>query len=110
MTGKWPIHQVDHINGMRADNRWHNLRDATPLQNARNRRPTKATGSGRVGVCFDRNRSKWSAYIGIDNRTISLGFYADIEEAVAARVMAEKIHFGEYAATVRADHSKERVA
>lgn len=24
MTGKWPTHQVDHRNGMRADNRWKN--------------------------------------------------------------------------------------
>ncbi len=98
MTGKWPTHQVDHINGMRADNRWKNLREATPLQNARNRRPTKETGSGRVGVCFDKTRAKWSAYIGVDNRTINLGFFAEIEEAVAARADAEKVHFGEFAA------------
>ncbi|MEW9838670.1 HNH endonuclease signature motif containing protein, partial [Mesorhizobium marinum] len=70
-TGKWPTHQVDHINGMRADNRWKNLREATPLQNARNRRPSKTNNiSGRVGVSFDKAREKWTACIVIGGRTI----------------------------------------
>lgn len=97
MTGAWPRHHIDHINGMRADNRWKNLREATPLQNARNRRPNKDTGSGRVGVTFVKASSKWQAYIGIDNRTVSLGHFSDIEDAIAARVAAEKQHFGEFA-------------
>jgi hypothetical protein len=97
MTGAWPKHHIDHINGMRADNRWKNLREATPLQNARNRRPDKEGGSGRVGVTFVRASSKWQAYIGIDNRTVSLGHFAEIEDAIAARVAAESEHFGEFA-------------
>ena len=98
MTGNWPTHQVDHINGMRADNRWKNLREATPLQNSRNRRPSKSSTSGRVGVCFDKKRAKWSAYIGVDSRTMVLGFYTDKDEAIAVREAAEKVHYGEFAA------------
>jgi hypothetical protein len=37
VTGAWPRGQIDHINGDRSDNRWANLRDVTPSENARNR-------------------------------------------------------------------------
>ncbi|UVK39919.1 HNH endonuclease [Mesorhizobium sp. AR10] len=100
MTGKWPTHQVDHKNGMRADNRWKNLREATPLQNARNRRPGCSNSSGRVGVSFSAARSKWGAYIGLDNRTVNLGHYETRDEAVAARIEAERQHFGDFAASL----------
>lgn len=35
-TSEWPKHQVDHINGVRDDNRIENLRDVTPSRNAHN--------------------------------------------------------------------------
>lgn len=36
MEGAIPPDQVDHINGIRADNRWENLRHATHEENAKN--------------------------------------------------------------------------
>lgn len=35
--GKWPDHQIDHINGIRSDNRITNLRDITASKNEQNR-------------------------------------------------------------------------
>ncbi len=98
VTGKWPKHQVDHKNGKRADNRWKNLREATPLQNARNRRPGKTNTSGRIGVSYLRKQAKWSAYIGIENRTVRLGVFDTIDDAAGARARAEREHYGEFAA------------
>lgn len=99
-TGKWPKHLIDHRNGMRADNRWKNLREATPLQNARNRRPGKDNSSGTVGVSFIASLQRWEAYIGLNNRCISLGRFADKDEAISARREAEQCHFGEFAAAM----------
>jgi hypothetical protein len=96
-TGKWPKHHVDHKNGMRADNRWKNLREATPLQNARNRRAGKRNSSGRIGVTKTAN-GRWQAFIGVDLQNCVLGTFATFGEAVAARAAAECLHYGEFAA------------
>src|SRR5687768_10767115 len=36
VNGEWPRGDIDHINGVRDDNRWTNLREATRSQNASN--------------------------------------------------------------------------
>ncbi|WP_282595028.1 HNH endonuclease signature motif containing protein [Mesorhizobium amorphae] len=97
-TGKWPKQLLDHRNGMRADNRWRNLREATPLQNARNRRPGKSNSSGTVGVSYLTSLQRWEAYIGLDNRCVSLGRFVEKDEAISARRQAEQHHYGEFAA------------
>lgn len=37
--GTWPLQVIDHINCIGTDNRIANLRDVSPLENARNKRP-----------------------------------------------------------------------
>ena len=36
VTGNWPIGDIDHLNGERANNRWSNLREATKSINQQN--------------------------------------------------------------------------
>lgn len=96
-TGKWPKHLIDHRNHMRADNRWKNLREATPLQNARNRRPGKSNTSGTIGVSFIASRNKWQAFIGLDNGIVNLGHFEDKTDAISTRRKAEICHYGEFA-------------
>ena len=41
MTGEWPPEEVDHVNMVRGDNRWANLRAASRRMNLANRKPKR---------------------------------------------------------------------
>ena len=56
--GVWPRHQIDHINGIRNDNRMENLRDVPNKENARNARLAVNNTSGYVGVWKNAN-GRW---------------------------------------------------
>ena len=49
--GEWPKNQIDHINGVRTDNRIKNLRSVTVSENRKNAKLRIDNKSGRVGVC-----------------------------------------------------------
>lgn len=89
--GRDPVGQLDHVNGNRADNRIANLREATPLQNARNRH--KPTGRIPVVGVWPQRNGRIAAGIGVADRTIHLGEFDALECAVAARRFAEAILF-----------------
>src|SRR5579864_3559439 len=46
MTGDWPPDDIDHINGVRTDNRFCNLRLATKRDNSFNKGPLPSNKSG----------------------------------------------------------------
>jgi hypothetical protein len=92
MTGKFPPHQVDHINGVRHDNRWINLRPATDKENSRNMRKTHRNKSGVSGVRWYENCKKWRAQITASGTMYYLGHYNDWFDAVCARKSAERVH------------------
>lgn len=79
---------VDHINGVRTDNRWENLRAVTPAENNKNTRMHKTNKSGVMGVCWCPATHKWRAYVSVGSKPISLGRFGDLFEAVAARKSA----------------------
>lgn len=86
---RWPS-EVDHINGDKIDNRIENLREVAHSDNARNF-PRKANNtSGVTGVSWDSRREKWAAYIRYNYVVRSLGRYAKIDDAIAARRKAER--------------------
>ena len=97
--GRWPLGEIDHANGNRADNRIANLREATSSQNARNRRMRSDNTSGAKGVCWCDERAEWHAYIGVQGRRGShtIGFFARFEDAVAARQRVAREMFGAFA-------------
>jgi hypothetical protein len=88
MDGDMP-EQVDHI---RIDYRWANLRAANYLINSRNHSKSKANTSGITGVYWCNSRSRWIAGICVNRKTIRLGRYKDIQDAIVARKKAEKKH------------------
>lgn len=81
--GSWPKDQIDHINGVRNDNRPENLRDVDAQGNQRNQHLRPDNTSGITGVGFERGF--WTARIKIDGRKYRLGRYQTREEALAAR-------------------------
>lgn len=89
MTGDWPVGQVDHANGIRHDNRWINLSDASKAENMRNRCLGRHNKSGVMGVHWSNTHLRWVARIDRDKVKYGLGSFADFFEAVCARKSAE---------------------
>lgn len=99
----WLLHhrempsRLDHVNGIKTDNRMCNLRIVTPQQNSWNRGVGSANKSGVVGVRFSSELNKWLAQIKLDGKNRHLGCFETIVEATRARRAAEANHFGEFA-------------
>ena len=88
--GRFPMGQIDHVNGKRDDNRIDNLRECSAHQNGQNKIRIKRGASGFRGVYKSGN--KWEARISAQSRIVYLGLFATREEAFAARLEAEKHH------------------
>jgi len=90
MEGYWPEHQIDHINRIRDDNRWCNLRHVTVSCNVKNRAVASNSTSGVTGVYFNKNANKWQAYIRSDSKKSRyLGIFENKDHAVKARWESE---------------------
>ena len=88
---------VDHINGIKDDNRWSNLRPATHAQNMRNRRSQKGSSSKFLGVSKHTASGKWQAYIRVNGKNTNLGYFKKEEDAAKAYDAAASKHFKEFA-------------
>lgn len=88
---------VDHINHNGLDNRKCNLRVCTNQQNICNCKVPKNNKSGIKGVYWAKDKNKWTVQVSINNKTKYIGRYSDFNEAVQARIKAEKEYYGEFA-------------
>ncbi len=86
--GAWPINDIDHVNGLRHDNRICNLREATKAQNSQNqRKPQAHNTSGYLGVTSCRG--KWKAQIHLSGNNLYIGYY-NTPEAAHSAYLAKK--------------------
>jgi hypothetical protein len=85
--GSWPKRQVDHINGLRDDNRIVNLRELGHRENHQNKaKKVKVNNDG--GVFFNDRAGKWIAYSVVKKgHKRHLGAYETEQEAWDALVV-----------------------
>lgn len=93
-TGEFCQTYIDHINGIKTDNRWNNLRAATRSQNAQNQGVRANNTSGVKGVSWVRRERKWCARVMIDRRSIHIGYFSDLNAATAAVRSARTVFHG----------------
>ena len=89
MTGNFPKYEIDHINGIRSDNRFENLRDVTRSENKKNVGKYKTNVSGVNGVRWYAPLQKWHVQIQCNSVKIHIGYYSDLNDAISARIKAE---------------------
>lgn len=87
--------QQDHINRNKLDCQKKNLRDSNPSLNTANQGKfvNQFTTSKYKGVCWDKHKNKWKAYI----KRMSLGLFLNEIDAALAYDNACKKMYGEFA-------------
>ena len=73
MTGKFPKKEVDHINGLRDDNRWKNLRDVSKSVNQQNTFVARCNNKSTSLLGSYPQKNKFKAMITANNITYYLG-------------------------------------
>lgn len=89
--GEFPPQQIDHINGVRDDNRIANLRACTNAQNCQNVRAHR-DGCGFLGASLEKRSGRWQAGIGINGKRVNLGYFETAQQAHAAYLKAKQKH------------------
>lgn len=97
VNGVWPEGEVDHINGLRSDNRIDNLRDVPRKTNSENQRKARsANRSGLLGVCSPCGQDKkYKAMIMVAGKAKTLGRFDNAEDAHACYLKSKRaLHEG----------------
>lgn len=96
-TGIWPDGIVDHVNGVKSDDRIGNLRKASHTENMRNSKTRTDSVSGLKGACLDKRSGKYVSSITVNRKRIYLGRFDNAEDAHMAYCENARKHFGEFA-------------
>lgn len=94
MAGEWPKNHVDHKNLSKADNRWDNLRQATPSENKANSKIRPDNTSGFKGV--SKFGKKWKAQCSANGEHTYLGLFDTPELASLAYQSFAAVAQGEF--------------
>ena len=94
--GEWPKDQLDHINGIRDDNRIENLRECNNSENQYNRKSARNSSSKYKGVSWYPKYGKWLANFTVGGKKKFIGYYECEIEAAKAYREAVKPHQTEF--------------
>ena len=103
--GRVPSGEIDHINGVRSDNRIENLRDVSPTLNRRNAARSKKNTSGVTGVSWKKAYAKWQACFALERKQVHLGYF-DCKEAAVKALLAARAEHGFHANHGRVPHAE----
>jgi len=70
--------------------------DGTQISRIIDPQVSTSNSSGFRGVYFEKRSNKWRARLKFKGKIMSFGSYTDFEDAVAARIQAERTYFGEF--------------
>jgi hypothetical protein len=87
---------IDHINGIRDDNRIENLRAATRSQNQQNKARRSDNKSGYKGVCWHKSSNRWRAQIMVNGGKIHLGVFKCKHKAARTWNTAARMYHGRF--------------
>lgn len=96
-NGRIQTEMIDHINGVRHDNRLANLRLATRSQNLHNSNPKKCSTTKIKNVQWDSDSGKWRVRVRVNGTRHHVGRFDDINEAAKAAADFMLQHHGEFA-------------
>lgn len=96
VNGHFPDCEIDHINRNPSDNRIDNLRLASHSENIRNIGMKSNNTSGFKGVTLHKRTGKWRATCRLNGKNHSLGLHSTKEEASAAFIEFNRLHYGEF--------------
>ena len=96
MMGECPKDQVDHINRIKTDNRWINLRECTQSQNMCNVKKQSNNTSGYKGVSWNKKNQKWVVQIKGNKEREVVGFFDCKHKAAKAYNKRATELFGEF--------------
>lgn len=98
MTGECPA-IIDHINRDPSDNRWTNLREATPQLNTHNQVARNETGFKGVFTYKGVRGTVYRASIAYEGKPLNLGTYKTPAKAAHAYDAAARLIYGDNAVT-----------
>jgi hypothetical protein len=89
--------QIDHVNGIKDDNRIENLREATTSNNCLNQKLRKTNTSKIKNVSWHKKHQKWYVQLQILGKPKHIGCFDNLELAELVAIEARNKHHKEFA-------------